>query len=284
MCTYNPRSLAMSVTPSLKQEYDLIIVGGGTCGLIVASRLATADPNLSILVLEAGPPTQNQMAHVQPARYLQHLAPTANTVRFHTANPSPALGNRPFVTPCGQCIGGGSSVNFTMYTRAAASDYDDWEQMYENPGWGSKDLIPLLKKVRDRAHAASHARRSTSTPADRHIQCETYQIKKGALNHGDEGPLKVSWGGKYTNIGQDYLATARKYDVNRNPGNEDTDVNDLATVNTYGVRRLPQGLPVRDAYSPPNSAGKNGSAARTGTARTSRTRISTTANCRTCTL
>jgi len=35
-----------------------------------------------------------------------------------------------------------------MYTRAAASDYDDWEKVFDNAGWGSKDLIPLLKKVR----------------------------------------------------------------------------------------------------------------------------------------
>ena len=34
-----------------------------------------------------------------------------------------------------------------MYTRAAASDYDDWEKIYNNPGWGSQDLIPLLQKV-----------------------------------------------------------------------------------------------------------------------------------------
>ena len=34
-----------------------------------------------------------------------------------------------------------------MYTRPAASDYDDWETVYKNPGWGSKDLIPLLRKV-----------------------------------------------------------------------------------------------------------------------------------------
>lgn len=34
-----------------------------------------------------------------------------------------------------------------MYTRAAASDYDDWETKHGNPGWGSKDLIPLMKKV-----------------------------------------------------------------------------------------------------------------------------------------
>ena len=35
-----------------------------------------------------------------------------------------------------------------VYTRASASDYDDWQTVYENPGWGSKDLIPLLRKVR----------------------------------------------------------------------------------------------------------------------------------------
>ena len=35
-----------------------------------------------------------------------------------------------------------------MYTRASASDYDDWNTVHENPGWGSEDLIPLLKKVR----------------------------------------------------------------------------------------------------------------------------------------
>ena len=34
-----------------------------------------------------------------------------------------------------------------MYTRAAASDYDDWEKIYKNPGWGSQDLIPLVQKV-----------------------------------------------------------------------------------------------------------------------------------------
>ncbi|VDC02039.1 unnamed protein product [Peniophora sp. CBMAI 1063] len=200
----------MSATPSVAPEYDLVIAGGGTCGLIVASRIASAEPNLSILVLEAGPPTQGQLSHVQPARFLHHLAPTANTVRFHVAEPTPALGNRTFVTPAGQCLGGGSSVNFAMYTRGAASDYDDWEQMYSNPGWGSKDLIPLMQKA------------------------ETYQIKKDALNHGDAGPLKVSWGGKYISVGKDYLATARKFDTARSTGDEDTDVNDLVTVNTYG--------------------------------------------------
>ncbi len=38
-------------------------------------------------------------------------------------------------------------ISVLMYTRAAASDYDDWEKAFKNPGWGSADLIPLLQKV-----------------------------------------------------------------------------------------------------------------------------------------
>ena len=40
----------------------------------------------------------------------------------------------------------------TMYNRAVASDFDDWEQMHKNPGWGAKEIVPLLKKVRRRIH------------------------------------------------------------------------------------------------------------------------------------
>ena len=98
-------------------------------------------------------------------------------MRVHNTRPSAALGGRSAAVPCGQCLGGGGSVNcmsvrtfrktkenFTngaggcirypwyilivmMYTRASASDYDDWEKVHENPGWGSNDLIPLLRKV-----------------------------------------------------------------------------------------------------------------------------------------
>ena len=92
--------------------------------------------------------------------------PGSRTVRVHTSRPSAALGDRSVLVPCRQCLGGGGSVNCTslsvfylcchryvplypvmVYTRASASDYDDWQTVYENPGWGSNDLIPLLRKV-----------------------------------------------------------------------------------------------------------------------------------------
>ncbi|KAI0629903.1 alcohol oxidase-like protein [Trametes polyzona] len=189
--------------------YDVIIAGGGTAGCVLAGRLAAADPLLSILVIEAGPTTRDDPLHTQPARYLYHLRPESHTVKFNVGRESASLGGRAPTVPCGQCLGGGSSVNFAMYTRAAASDYDDWATVYGNKGWGSADLLPLLRK------------------------CETYQINKDDVKptHGYSGPLKVSYGGYYTEVGQEFLNVAAQYDKTR--GLTD-DVNNLFECNKYG--------------------------------------------------
>ncbi|KAH9971399.1 alcohol oxidase-like protein [Lactifluus volemus] len=200
-----------SILTQINPEYDIVIAGGGAAGCIIAGRLATADPKLSILVLEAGPLTYDNPVHKQPALYPNHLAPGSRTVRVHTSRQSTALGGRSVMVPCGQCLGGGGSVNFMMYTRASASDYDDWETKYRNPGWGSKDLIPLLRKT------------------------ETYQIAAGGPTHGTDGPLKVSQGGLFTDVGRQFLDISRALDPDRALAPPDTDTNDLSTINVYTV-------------------------------------------------
>ncbi|KAA1473388.1 alcohol oxidase-like protein [Dentipellis sp. KUC8613] len=191
---------------TVDDEYDIIIAGGGTAGCVLAGRLAAATTSLRILVLEAGPETKDNLAQVQPARCLSNLHPASTTVRFHVEPPSETLADRPLVAPTAQCLGGGSSMNFLVYTRASASDFDAWETTHKNPGWGSKDLIPLLKKA------------------------ETFQVKPDALNHGYNGPLKVSFGGYFTNVGKQFLDTASRFDPTRPQGD---DTNDLVTVNVY---------------------------------------------------
>lgn len=187
-------------------EFDIIFAGGGTASCLTASRLSDADPSLKILIVEAGPHIQEDLAHTQPARYFGHLVPTSNVVAFLVGNPEPNLGGRPAIIPYGQCVGGGSSINFMMYTRASASDYDDWEHKFGNPGWGSKDLIPLLKKT------------------------ECYEVTPGKETHGYDGPLKVSRAGPYTNIGRDFIDTATKYEP-RDGVTDDT--NDLYEINKF---------------------------------------------------
>ena len=87
---------------------------GGTAACVVASRLTDADPNLRVLLLEAGPSTYNNPAHTVPLNYLSNLAPGSRTIRAHVSQPSVALGDRTTSVLCGQCLGGGGSVNSTF--------------------------------------------------------------------------------------------------------------------------------------------------------------------------
>ncbi|THU82506.1 alcohol oxidase [Dendrothele bispora CBS 962.96] len=192
------------MSASATDTFDLIFAGGGTTACICAGRLAAADPSLRILLLEAGPHTRNLQTHIQPARYFRNLA-VNETLTYQIGNPSKALNGRAPIVPTGRCVGGGSAVNFQMYTRASPSDYDDWEK-FGNPGWSSKDLIPLANKA------------------------ENYQVNDSP-KHGHSGPLKISVGGLPTNIDADYLKVASAYDKDRSLLD---DVADFGEINGYG--------------------------------------------------
>lgn len=97
-------------------------------------------------IIEAGGHSKDLPLHIQPARYYHNLTSSGKTLFQHVGRPSTALDGRAPIIQSGKCVGGGSSVNFAMYTRAAKSDYDDWAAL-GNIGWGSEDLIPLSNKV-----------------------------------------------------------------------------------------------------------------------------------------
>ncbi|PWW75220.1 GMC oxidoreductase [Tuber magnatum] len=163
-------------------EVDIIICGGGAAGSVVAGRLATADPSLSILVIECGKNNYNVREIVRPALYLTHLVPGSTTAKFYRGKASKQLNGREPIVPVGNVLGGGSSINFTMYTRASRSDYDDWK----TEGWTAEDLIPLLKKT------------------------ETYHLEnKDPAIHGFEGPLHVSHGGHESETTEELLEAAK---------------------------------------------------------------------------
>ncbi|KAH8812607.1 alcohol dehydrogenase, partial [Xylogone sp. PMI_703] len=152
------------------QEVDIIIAGGGTASCVIASRLSSADPSLSILIIEQGRDNFNDPAVIVPAAYPSHIAPGSETVTFYQSKPSKHLAGREVIVPAGRILGGGSSVNFTIYTRAQGIDYDSWN----TEGWGQKDLLPLLKKT------------------------ETYHISGPGINqdvHGYNGPIHITRAG-----------------------------------------------------------------------------------------
>lgn len=86
----------------------------------MAGRLAKADPNLSILIVERGTNNLNDPNVVNPSRFLTHLTPNSKTTIIYKGNKSEDLNGREPLVPSGGMLGGGSSVNFTMYTRGNA--------------------------------------------------------------------------------------------------------------------------------------------------------------------
>lgn len=116
---------------------------GGTTGLVVATRLAKADPSLSIVVLESGLSTRDNPQVVNPALWITNIVPGSKLATFYKAKATDAVGGREILLPTGGCVGGGSSINFMVYSRPQLIDYDDWN----TEGWKGKDLIPYFKVV-----------------------------------------------------------------------------------------------------------------------------------------
>lgn len=116
---------------------------GGTAGCIVASRLADASPELSILVVESGPNNRDDPDIVHPPFFHNNLKPCSHKLAFYKGNKAPQLAGREPIVSTGGLLGGGSSVNAMMYTRAQRCDFESWD----TPGWSADDMWPFLKKV-----------------------------------------------------------------------------------------------------------------------------------------
>ena len=127
--------------------YDYVIVGAGSAGCVLAARL-TEDPDVSVLLLEAGPPDAKQDIHV-PLGYLK-LAGTDVDWGYHSA-PEPHCDYRRLPLPRGKVLGGSSSVNAMVYIRGNRRDYDAWG----TPGWTWADLLPYFLKAEDNERGAS---------------------------------------------------------------------------------------------------------------------------------
>ncbi len=127
--------------------YDYVIVGAGSAGCVLAARLSE-DPDISVLLLEAGPPDVNENIHV-PLGYLQ-LAGTEIDWGYSSA-PEPNCNGRRITLPRGKVLGGSSSVNAMVYIRGNHRDYDEWGVA----GWAWSDLFPYFLKAEDNERGAS---------------------------------------------------------------------------------------------------------------------------------
>lgn len=127
----------------MSTEFDYIVVGGGSAGCVVASRLSE-DPNVSVCLLEVGGPDKSVFIHA-PAGVVAMLPIPFNNWAFKTV-PQKGLNGRQGYQPRGKVLGGSSSINAMLYVRGSRYDYDHWAEL-GNTGWSYQDVLPYFKKA-----------------------------------------------------------------------------------------------------------------------------------------
>jgi choline dehydrogenase len=125
--------------------YDYIVVGAGSAGCVLASRLS-ADPSVRVLLLEAGGRDGRRDVSI-PAAFTR-LFKTDCDWNYQT-EPQPSLGGRRLYWPRGKMLGGSSSMNAQMYVRGHAADYDAWA-VAGNRGWSYADVRPYFERIERR--------------------------------------------------------------------------------------------------------------------------------------
>lgn len=120
--------------------FDYVVVGAGTGGCVVASRLAE-DPKIRVALIEAGPDHTHPFIHI-PATVGAAIATRKLNWQFMTS-PQPYLSNRTIPVPRGHVVGGSGSINGMVYFRGQPRDFDDWAAA-GNPGWSYRDVLPYF--------------------------------------------------------------------------------------------------------------------------------------------
>jgi choline dehydrogenase len=143
--------------------YDFIIVGAGSAGCILASRLSETG-KYTVLLIEAGGRDDSFWFKIPVGYARSYYNPKVNWM--YSTEPEAELGGRRIYAPRGKVQGGSGSINAMIYVRGAAADFDDWAAA-GNPGWGAADVLPYFKAL------------------------ETHRDGASAW-HGDSGPIHVT--------------------------------------------------------------------------------------------
>ncbi|TGO50535.1 hypothetical protein BCON_0181g00020 [Botryotinia convoluta] len=157
--------------------YDYIIAGGGISGLVLANRLSE-DPNVTVLVIEAGNLDNDEDFIKYPFDDGEGLGSSYDWSLWTAPQTSLDGSSRPM--DLGKGVGGGSLINGMCWTRGGSADYDAWVAL-GNPGWGWNDLLPYFKRTENYINDVDAA-----------FARELY-VYPDASTHGTTGYIDVSY-------------------------------------------------------------------------------------------
>jgi choline dehydrogenase len=168
-------------------EYDYVVIGSGSSGAIVATRLSE-NPRNKVLLLEAGGEDKGIWFHI-PLGFAK-IAFAEKNIWRHETEPEPQLGDRRIPWFRGKVLGGSSTTNGMVYVRGSPVDFALWHQLGAT-GWAFEDVLPYFKKAELQQHGES-------------------------AFHGGYGPLSVEDGGWRNPLADAFIDAAEIVGLPRN--------------------------------------------------------------------
>ena len=144
---------------SVSEGWDYIVVGGGSAGCVLASRLSE-DSGRRVLLLDAGRDDKHLYTRVPAGQMYAFPRPDMNWL--YMSEPDPSRNNRVDIWPAGKIVGGGSAINGMMYVRGHRSDYDHWAAL-GNRGWSYDDVLPFFRSI-ESSEVGDEGKRGLSGP------------------------------------------------------------------------------------------------------------------------
>ncbi|XP_045196226.2 L-sorbose 1-dehydrogenase-like [Mercenaria mercenaria] len=203
------------VSDVIDDEYDYVIVGGGTAGSVVAARLSE-DKDNKVLLLEAGG-FYDENWKLHSLTLWPELLRTQYDWEYYTEPQKHScfgMKETRSYWPRGRVLGGSGMINLAQYTRGSRYDYDEWAAN-GCKGWSYKDVLPYFLKAED-------------------IQIEEFKSSK---YHNVGGPMAVS-GGEVTQLAEIYLKAGKElgYNITDYNGEEQEGFNKVQVNARKGVR------------------------------------------------